>query len=160
MKVENPVRVEHRYRQELRGTADEVFALLCPVRETEWVAGWDPLVVWSRTGVAEKDCIFVTPHESGRKAVWIYDHFDSESRQLGLIKVVPDSLLTRVRIEVADAGEGQSVAEISYTHTALTSDGQRLLESLSSEQWQKFMERWESAMNHFLDTGEKLESSE
>lgn len=159
MKVEKPVRVEHRYRQELSGAPDEVFALLCPVRETEWVAGWDPLVVWSHSGVAEKDCIFVTPHESGRKAVWIYDEFDPASRQLGLIKVVPDSLLTRVRIKVEEAGEG-SAAEISYTHTALTDDGQRLLESLSSEQWQRFMQRWESAMNHFLETGEKLETAE
>lgn len=160
MKIEKPDRVQHHYRQELAGTPEEVFALLCPVRETEWIAGWDPLIVWSHSGVAEKDCVFLTSHESGRKAVWIYDQHDPEALRLGLIKVVPDSLLTRVQIQVSDAGGGRSFADVSYIHTALSEEGHTLLESLTSEQWQQFMQRWESAMNHYFETGEKLESVE
>lgn len=160
MKIEAPVRVQHHYRQELDGSAEEVFRLLCPVREAEWIAGWDPLVVFSESGVAESDCVFITPHESGRKAVWIYDEHEPEELRLGLIKVTPELLLTRVRIQVREAGEGRSFAEISYTHTALGDAGQSIVDSLDAEQWQRFMERWESAMNHYLATGEKLETGE
>lgn len=160
MKVESPVRVQHRYRQELAGKAEAVFELLCPVREADWVAGWDPLIVWTPSGLAERDCVFITPHESGRKAVWIYDEYDRESMRLGLIKVVPDSLLTRVQIQVGALDQDRSFAEISYTHTALSDQGRALLESLDAEQWNRFMQKWEQAMNHYLETGEKLEGAE
>lgn len=157
MKIEPPTRVQHRYRQVLDGPPEEVFALLCPVREKDWVAGWNPLVVWSESGLAEDDCVFITPHDSGRNAVWIYDYYDTASLRLGLIKVVPELLLTRVKIQVGDEGHGRSFAEISYTHTALSADGMALLDSLDGEHWKRFMEQWEQSMNHYLHTGEKLE---
>lgn len=160
MKIETPIRVQHRYRQQLAGSPEEVFALLCPVREADWVAGWDPLIVWSESGLAEPDCVFVTPHESGRNAVWIYDEYDRESLTLGLVKVVPGSLLTRVKISVGSVESGGSFAEISYTHTALSDEGRALVESLDADRWRRFMEEWERSMNHYLETGEKLEARE
>lgn len=156
MRIEKPVRVQHRYRQELVGTAEDVFALLCPVREQEWIVGWDPLIVWSDSGVAERDCVFVTSHESGRNAVWIVDHYDDNAYRLGLIKIVPDLLVTRVRIEVGSVEEYTSFAEISYAHTALSDEGKELVDSFTEEDWLRFMQRWENALNHFLETGEKL----
>ncbi|MDX1582508.1 MAG: hypothetical protein R3338_02810, partial [Thermoanaerobaculia bacterium] len=78
MKVDPPVRVRHEYRQSLDGPVDKVFPLLCPVRETEWVPGWDPAVVWTESGFAEPDCVFLTPHESGLDSVWVIDEHDAD----------------------------------------------------------------------------------
>lgn len=36
-----------------------VFPLLCPVREREWIPGWDAEVLHSTSGVAELGCVFV-----------------------------------------------------------------------------------------------------
>lgn len=60
MKIAKPVRVTRTWTQRLIGTPEEVFPLLCPVREADWIQGWDPIVVVSETGIAEADCVFTT----------------------------------------------------------------------------------------------------
>ena len=55
MRIEKPKRVTRTYTQGLAGTPEVVFPLLCPVREADWIDGWDPVLVASETGVAEAD---------------------------------------------------------------------------------------------------------
>ncbi len=61
MRVEKPNRVSWCYTQHLDAPPELVFPLLCPVRETEWVIDWKPKVVFSESGLAEADCVFITP---------------------------------------------------------------------------------------------------
>jgi hypothetical protein len=49
----------------------EVFPLLCPVREREWIPGWDAEVLHSRSGLAEPGCVFVTRPSEGRSLSWV-----------------------------------------------------------------------------------------
>src|SRR6185312_15911284 len=60
MKIIPAKRVSRTYTQQLIGSPASVFPLLCPVREADWIQGWDPLLVVSESGVAEPDCAFVT----------------------------------------------------------------------------------------------------
>ena len=48
----------------------DVFPLLCPVRERDWIPGWEADVLHSRSGLAEPGCVFVTRPGEGRVA-WI-----------------------------------------------------------------------------------------
>jgi len=52
MRISNPNRATHTYRQHLLAAPSKVFPLLCPVRETEWADGWLPEVVISVSGVS------------------------------------------------------------------------------------------------------------
>ena len=61
MRVEKPNRVSRSYTQHLGAPPTEVFPLLCPVREAEWVKDWRPRLVLSDSGFAEPDCVFITP---------------------------------------------------------------------------------------------------
>ena len=75
MRIVPPNRVIRSYVQRLDGPSSAVFPLLCPVREAEWIVGWDPRLVVTASGVAERDCVFVTeasPHE----AVWYVTRHD------------------------------------------------------------------------------------
>ena len=40
-------RVTRSYRQQIDGSPTEVFPLLCPVRERDWLHGWDCDMVYS-----------------------------------------------------------------------------------------------------------------
>ena len=60
MNIRAPNRVTHTYKQRLHGAMSKVFPLLCPVREAEWIDGWNPIVVLTQSGYAEQDCVFVT----------------------------------------------------------------------------------------------------
>ena len=78
MKVSKPKRVRRRFTQRLVGKPSEVFPLLCPVREVDWIEDWDPLAVFSESGVAERDCIFITA-ASPSDAIWIVTRHEPES---------------------------------------------------------------------------------
>jgi len=60
MNITKPNRATHTYRQKLDASPATVFPLYCPVRETEWADGWIPELVISSSGIAERDCVFVT----------------------------------------------------------------------------------------------------
>jgi len=61
MDITKPNRATQTYKQQLSASPGEVFPLLCPVRETEWADGWLPERVITSSGVAERDCVFITP---------------------------------------------------------------------------------------------------
>jgi hypothetical protein len=119
MKILSPVRARRCFTQRLRGSAADVFPLLCPVREAEWIDGWEPEVVYSASGRAEEGCVFVT-RDGGDEAIWVIDVHDPEAGILEMVKSTPGCLVTRIRIEVADDGPGRSRARVAYEHTSLS----------------------------------------
>ena len=65
MKIEKPTRATRTFVQKLVAPPERVFPLLCPVREADWLDGWDPLAVYTDSGIAEPGCVFITkaaPH--------------------------------------------------------------------------------------------------
>ena len=44
----------------LKGTPDDIFPLLCPVREYEWLETWQCEMIYTKSGFTELDCIFKT----------------------------------------------------------------------------------------------------
>jgi hypothetical protein len=56
----NASRLELQAVQHLNAPPEEVFPLLCPVREHEWLEGWQCEMIHTASGIAEKDCIFST----------------------------------------------------------------------------------------------------
>ncbi len=154
--VRAPVQRAFEYRQTLDGMPDEVFALLCPVREAEWVPGWRPSIVLTESGLVERDCVFLTPDgvtTSGapREATWVVTEHDAAARTVEMLKVSPGFLLTRLRITVAPAGAGGgSTAHVSYRYTALGPEGDAFVGSQTPARWTEFMRTWEYNLNAFL----------
>ena len=50
LNVRAPNRVTRTYKQRLNGSVSKVFPLLCPVREAEWIHGWNPVLVLTQSG--------------------------------------------------------------------------------------------------------------
>ena len=155
MKVSNPKRVKHSYTQSLAASPDKVFPLLCPVREVDWVPGWDPKLVLSNSGVAEKDCIFIT-RDNSQESIWIITNFEPDKRKLEMIKVTPGHTVGKLEIQLTSSGDNQTAAEIAYTYTALGPEGDDFLNQFTAQWYKTFMQNWERAINHYLSTGTKL----
>ena len=154
MELARPMRVKRKYVQSLVAPAEQVFPLLCPVRETEWVSGWDPRLVISESGYVEPDCIFVMP-EQPHDAIWIVTQWHPAEFFVEFIKVTPDFTVGKIEIKLKQADRDQSLAEISYSFTALSEAGARFVEAFTQEYYEAFMQEWESELNHFLQTGRK-----
>lgn len=155
MRVEKPCRVNRNFTQHLCAPADEVFPLLCPVREMEWVKDWRPKMVISESGVAEPGCIFVTPGIP-EDALWLMTVHDPVEHRLEIIKIIPGMVIGTITVRITADGESACTADIEYAYTALSEHGERALEEFTEEHFRGFMKTWEAELNYFLRTGEKL----
>ena len=154
MNIVKPHRVTRSYTQNLDGPPDQVYPLLCPVREAEWVNGWHPRLVVTETGFAELDCVFITA-AGPQEAIWMVTRHEPENHRLELIKVIPGIVVGKIVIQLAPA-PGGSTAEISYSFTSLGPDGDRVVSEFTQEHFDEFMLTWETELNHFMATGERL----
>ncbi|MFC1822347.1 hypothetical protein ACFL9T_06535 [Thermodesulfobacteriota bacterium] len=155
MIVKQPNRIKHRYRQSLTAPPEDVFPLLCPVLELDWVRGWDPELVLSNSGVAEQDCIFILERETENE-IWVITKYDPEYYQLEMLKVTPDHSVGKIEIALFPDEGNRTFAEIVYSYTSLGPQGDEFLVTFTEEWYHKFMETWEEELNHYLSTGEKL----
>jgi hypothetical protein len=157
MRITKPNRATHSYRQRLHAAPAKVFPLLCPVRETEWAEGWLPDLVISSTGVAERDCIFITPDKPG-SAIWYITRHEPERWFVEMLKILPGVTACRLSIQLSANGD-ECFADITYSHTSIGSAGDEFVANFTADYYQTFMQVWEKALNHFLTTGDRLSDS-
>jgi hypothetical protein len=154
MKITKPTRATHRYRQRLHATPAKVFPLLCPVRETEWADGWAPELVISSSGVAERECIFLTPDKLGT-AIWFITCHEPERWFVEMLKILPGVTACRLEIQLSENGDGCD-ADITYSHTSIGAAGDEFVAQFTADYYRRFMQAWEKELNHFLKTGRRL----
>jgi hypothetical protein len=157
MDVRKPTRTAHSYPQVLAGPPDQVFPLLCPVREREWVPGWDPSLVLSNSGVAEDGCVFITPDDDGPAATWVVTDYQPP-RRIAFVKLTPGELVTRIAIDLEpgddpDGRPGGTRARVAYEYTALGPQGEAFVEGCDEAWYREFMEAWEGVLNRYLREG-------
>lgn len=154
MKVVAPHRATRTYTQRLAAPAARVFPLLCPVREADWIVGWDPPLVVSSSGVAERDCVFITrsqPHD----AIWYVTRHEPEAGFVEMLKITPGVTACRLTIELRDA-PGGCEADVTYSHTSLGPEGDAFVDAFTEEHYRGFMQDWERRLNHYLRAGAPL----
>src|SRR5208283_1776095 len=133
MSTFNAERVSHEYTQTNDAPPEKVFPLLCPVREADWVPGWQYRLIYSESGVAEDGCVFTTPNETGSETVWTVTHYDPGAYQIGFAWVEPGMIATQLRIALSHAPDGKTSARIRYLYTGLSPAGNPVLERYTPE---------------------------
>ncbi|NTU72240.1 MAG: hypothetical protein HGB10_10555 [Coriobacteriia bacterium] len=157
MQISQPRRVTRTYTQRLTAAPGRVFPLLCPVREADWIEGWDPILVRSESGVAEPDCVFITASDGG-DAVWYITRHEPTAGEVEMIKITPDVTACRLLIRLTASAEGTD-AQVTYSHTSLGPAGDEFVEGFTREHYVRFMQDWESRLNHYLATGRMLRAA-
>lgn len=156
MIVSKPTRATRTYTQRLVAPPERVFPLLCPVREADWIEGWEPQAVFSESGVAEPDCVFLTDAETGH-AIWYITRHEPRNGFIEMLKITPAVTACKLTIQLRSATNG-SEATISYSHTSLGPAGDALVASFTEEHYRQFMRDWELRINHYLTHGTVLGS--
>jgi hypothetical protein len=157
VKIVKPNRASRTYTQRLIAEPAKVFPLLCPVREADWIEGWDPILVVTSSGVAERDCVFTTAAKPS-DAVWFIVEHQPERGFAEMIKVTPGVTACRLTIRVR-AAAGGSEAEITYSHTSLGPEGDAFVASFTEDHYRTFMRDWEARLNHYLRHGTALRAT-
>lgn len=148
------------FTQKNIATPEKVFPLLCPVREKDWLDGWEYKMIWSESGFAEEGCVFSTPHHGKSETTWIVTKYDPINFQIEFVRFTPAENVARIFINLEANGSGSTDAFIKYEYTALNREQIEYLETGLQKDFQSSMHWWEKAINHYLETGEKLLKSE
>jgi hypothetical protein len=149
-------RITRTYRQTINASPDEVFPLLCPVREAEWLDGWQYTMLFSESGIVEEGAVFTTPGDGEADTVWVVTWHDPDDYAVEFTRFTPGSRVCVLRIGVTPAAEGRSFVDVAYTYTSITAAGNAFLERFTGESFRAAVTFWEDSMNHWLETGERL----
>ncbi len=135
--------------------ASEVFPLLCPVREKDWLDGWDFTMIHSISGLVEKGCVFSTPHHGEEQTLWEVCHHDPANFEVGFVRFTPNKNLVHIHIVVQNetSGKEESKSTINYVFTPLTEEEQESMNTTLEQEFIQSMTWWEKAINHYLATG-------
>jgi hypothetical protein len=147
-------RVAHEYTQTNFAPPQTVFPLLCPVREADWVPGWQYRLIYSTSGVAELDCVFIT-EENNREITWVVTEYDLAAFRIAFVWVDPGMVTAHISIRL-EPSRGQTTAHIQYTYTGLSPEGNCEVERFTEDWFRQKMQSWEAAINHYLKTGKLI----
>jgi hypothetical protein len=156
-------RISHEYTQTNVAPPERVFPLLCPVREADWVPGWQYRLIYSESGVVEYGCVFITPNEDGTEATWVVTDYDAASFRIAFAWVNPGLVVAQIRISLRKSETPASLAHtsalIQYTYTGLSKEGNREVEGYDQKWFRHKMQSWEAAINHYLQTGKRSDTA-
>ncbi len=127
---------------------ERVFPLLCPIREREWVPGWQCDVLHSLTGFACLDCVFTTPLAEGGTMTWVVSRYEPP-RRMEFTCFAPGLFVMRLDIAVAPHGEASRL-DWSRRFVALGPHGEQALRDRTPETLQQQMDRLELALGRHL----------
>lgn len=153
----NRTRTTLRHTLHAAGTPEAVFPLLCPVREYEWIEGWECELVFSESGKAELGCVFHTAFpQDGPEDTWVVSRYEPPHA----IEFVRVNALRAIHyaIYLDRAEDGRSAWIWSQTLTGLTDEGDALVASADAAAFAEKIAGIERKLNHFLATGTMLRS--
>ena len=153
--------VTFEFKQVNTASPDKVFPLLCPVREKDWLDGWDYEMIHSVTGLAEKDCVFSTFGQGQEKTIWHITQHNQVNHSIEFVRFTPNLNVVKININLEGRQDGNTETLIKYQYTGLNEDQNNFIEDELEESFTVSMQWWEKAINYYLETGEmlKLESS-
>ncbi len=145
-------RIERTLRWVLDARPTEVFPLLCPIREREWIDGWTADVVHSVSGVAEEGAVFTTTAPGGRRDVWMVARYEPPWRvDYDIVSAVH---ARRLSLTVTEERPGMTAVHVRLTLTALD-DAVGELEAWADAR-ARSLAALEQPLRHYLRTGQLL----
>ncbi len=116
--------IEH----EVPASPEQVYPVLCPVREYDWLEGWTCQMAYSESGVAEPGCVFQTEVALGE--TWVLTRYDPPERIEYTVFAGNLVMLLRVDVEATDSG---STVSWNRSYTSLDKLGRTYLQRMTRE---------------------------
>ena len=137
-----------------------VFPLFGPVEEKKWAHGWDPMEINPEGAVFELGMHFKTrsDHTHEDYYQWKLTHLSWKRAEVRYT-VRTMNRLWYIDILCMVSGKNSTSATISYTYEALNDQGEQMNRSALLEMFKENLNDWETAINHYLETGDCLQAN-
>lgn len=149
---------------------EEIFPLLCPVREFDWIPGWDCRLVYTASGLAERGCVFQTDKPGEGLDTWVVAHHEP-TRQISFVRVDGRRTMLYDVILEPETPSSESAADEPSTNpstrlhwvqeiTALDAAGDAAVRALEASDFAAMIARVGDLLTHYLRAGEPLRPSD
>jgi len=142
----------------LNAPPEQIFPLLCPVREEEWTSGWENDtygLIYTESGFNEEGCVFKTSYPDGNESLWICTKHDQENHEVEFLVHIIDIAIRKMNIKLKTNAEQTTDARFEYTVTAISEKGNAVVDDLEAGVI-KSASGLAMMINHYLQTGTKL----
>jgi hypothetical protein len=140
----------------LQGPVEKVFPLFGPVDEAKWAPGWEPSIKYGAN--AELGTVFTTDSSSpSHPATWIVSRYDGKAHDMQYIVVFPEDRVVQLDIACQSGNAGETRCDVTYAITALSDSAHPAVERYTQEKHEQRIARWQMAINHYLQTGARIE---
>ena len=140
---------------QLAASPGEVFPLLCPVREYEWIDVWQCEMIHSASGVAEAGAVFRTAFpQDGPPDIWVISRYEPP-RVIEFVRV--NALRTvHFSIHLESNEAGWSRWRWTQTLTGLNAEGDARVAAVDASEFAQKIDALGAKLAHFLATGTML----
>jgi hypothetical protein len=137
----------------LSGNPDRVFPLFEPIGEKFWAEGWNPQMLYPKSGVTERGAVFTTQSHDGTQTIWLITHYDPKQFEIGYARVTPESNVAEVDIRCEQSKNASTEARVTYVFTALSEQGNEYINKFTEEYYREWIGAWEKAIDYYLAHG-------
>ena len=141
----------------IHASVEDVFPLLCPKREEEWIPGWECETIWSRSGYNEEGAVFRTTKPYGTELYWNTLQYDMPGRIVDFLITAPHLYMFRFKIDVAPADDGRLTISFTQTFTSVSEEGTNLLNRYKADDFAGRLRSLGEFMNQYLQDKHRSE---
>lgn len=149
--MKNSLRKEYIHKINIMGDNMTIFKLFCPIAEKDWVPGWDCNMLYSESGIAEKNCVFTTKHFANMTDdIWICSIYNP-GMEVEYVRTTPEYFVTVINIKTLHLKNDITECTVKYTHTALTEGGANFIENhFTEDMFIKQIVSWQDEISTYL----------
>ncbi len=144
-------RISFTAQRKFQASPEEIFPLLCPTTELDWLPGWDCELLHSQSGYAELNCVFRTTF-FGLDEMFICARYE-KNLAVDYLRV-SEHISGKLDIKLLDHYDGTTTGVWLITLSALDETGSEMLENISDAQ--ELFEEAIDALEYYLKNGEMI----
>jgi hypothetical protein len=138
-----PRHVHASHRIVVDAPVDRCFMFFTPAGEELWVDGWQPTYIQPEDGRTEAGMVFTTG-AGEEMTIWTLADFDRVQHRSRYLRCTPGSRTGLVEVRCKALDGTRSEVEVSYTMTALSAQGEVVLEAFEGERFAAMIDGWAS----------------
>ena len=138
----------------VHATPEQIFPLLCPVLEYEWIQGWECDLVYTESGVIEKNCIFTTNFSGiGRETWYVDDHIPNNH-----ICFIRTSNNLSIRFEIDLIKNDDNTTDMRWTQmlTSMAENNTDLFMKITQESFSASVIERGQQLDYYIRTGSMM----
>jgi hypothetical protein len=129
-----------------------VFPLLCPVREREWLPGWQADVIHSESGLIEDGCVFRSKNPQLGEALYVTSRYEPEAGIVEFIVFFPGVCVMKLAIAATAEGAQRTHLRWSRSYTGLDQRGNAFIDGLTEELFAQQMAAMKRALADYCQS--------